>query len=385
MQDWESYFFQPKPLEKIINNALVVVDTNVLLSAYQWREVTVNEVLNILKKLNNENRLRIPEQVIKEFAKRRPTEIIQRINEIDNIISQLQKPKPLNQRVPMLEGLEVYKNVINLQERYVENLNEYKKGLLEIKQRLKELFNNDPILDNIKEIFTNAKYIPENFSDEKELTKIAKERFSEKKPPGYKDGKKEENSEGDYIVWAHILSLSSDVIFISAEKKIDWAYTDKHNNVVNVRRELVEEFSRETDGKTFCFINPKDFIKLINPNISNEVIEDLGLKLDFDSYYENLMSRHSHNIHNQVNKILNYYDPFGIADIAHNEYEMEAKLLMDLFPQITTESEMIIGVRNIFIDQFFEGEQTSLEVMTPIGKKLYELKLEIDEFNSNRD
>ncbi|TKJ07180.1 hypothetical protein FC695_04285, partial [Bacillus cereus] len=135
MQDWESYFFQPKPLEKIINNALVVVDTNVLLSAYQWREVTVNEVLNILKKLNNENRLRIPEQVIKEFAKRRPTEIIQRINEIDNIVSQLQKPKPLNQRVPMLEGLEVYKNVINLQEKYVENLNEYKKGLLEIKQR----------------------------------------------------------------------------------------------------------------------------------------------------------------------------------------------------------------------------------------------------------
>ncbi|MGG0293210.1 PIN domain-containing protein [Bacillus pacificus] len=384
MEYWESYFFQPKPLENIINDALVVVDTNVLLAAYQWREVTVNEVLNILKRLNDEDRLRIPEQVIMEFAKRRPTEIIQRINEIDNIISQLQKPKPLNQRVPMLEGLEVYKKVIDLQEHYVKNLNDYKEGLIEIKQRLKGLFNNDPILDSIKEIVKNARYTPENIGDEKELAKIAKERFANKKPPGYKDGKKEENSEGDYIVWAHILSLSSDVIFISAEKKIDWAYTDKHNNVVNVRRELVEEFSRETNGKTFCFINPKDFIKLINPNISDEVIEDLELKLDFDSYYDNLKSRHHHNIFKQVNIILNKFDPMGIAMPGYNEYDIQAKLIMDLFPRVNTESDMILEVRNIFIELFFEGPETSLERMTPIGKELYELKLNIDQYISER-
>lgn len=157
MENWEGYFFQPKPIEDILKEAIVVIDTNVLLAAYQWREVTVNEVLSILKKLNGEKRLRIPEHVIKEFARRRPTEIIQRINEIDYVISQLQKPKPLNQRVPMLEGLEVYGKVIDLQEQYVINMNDYKEGLIEIKQKLKGLFTDDPILESIKEIFKNAR------------------------------------------------------------------------------------------------------------------------------------------------------------------------------------------------------------------------------------
>lgn len=71
----------------------IVIDTNVLLAAYQWREVTVNKVLTTLQRLKGEDRLRIPLQVIKEFSKNRTKEIKQRMNDIDQVISKLQRDK----------------------------------------------------------------------------------------------------------------------------------------------------------------------------------------------------------------------------------------------------------------------------------------------------
>ncbi|RBN36134.1 hypothetical protein DMN50_37060, partial [Priestia megaterium] len=67
-----------------------------------------NEVIDVMKILNEESRLKIPLQVIKEFARNRPKEIVKRMNELEEAISKLQKPNALTQRVPMLEGLEIY-------------------------------------------------------------------------------------------------------------------------------------------------------------------------------------------------------------------------------------------------------------------------------------
>lgn len=45
MKDWKRYLYQPKPASELLKDATIVIDTNVLLAAYQWREVTVNKVL----------------------------------------------------------------------------------------------------------------------------------------------------------------------------------------------------------------------------------------------------------------------------------------------------------------------------------------------------
>lgn len=37
MDKWKSFFHQPKLIEEILENALIVVGTNVLISAYQMR------------------------------------------------------------------------------------------------------------------------------------------------------------------------------------------------------------------------------------------------------------------------------------------------------------------------------------------------------------
>jgi len=68
----EKYFHKPKSIEMIINTATIIVDTNVLLSAYQWKETSFKEVLDVLLKAAHNDRLKIPKHVLDEFIDQRP-------------------------------------------------------------------------------------------------------------------------------------------------------------------------------------------------------------------------------------------------------------------------------------------------------------------------
>lgn len=68
-QSYSSLFIDVKTLEEIKSTATIVIDTNVLLMGYQKKNVTFESVLTVLKQLSDEERLKIPAHVIKEFAK----------------------------------------------------------------------------------------------------------------------------------------------------------------------------------------------------------------------------------------------------------------------------------------------------------------------------
>lgn len=277
MENWKQYFHQPKKIEDLIENAFIVVDTNVLLSAYQWRNVTVEEVLNTLEDLSNKGRLKIPFQVVKEFSKNRPNILKERLNEIESTINSLQKQKTLNERVPMLEGQEVFKKTDELVNEFNSTLKEYKNALIEVRDKVRDLFLYDPYLERLSKIIEKSFYLPEDLETNDKLKEIAVERFKEKKPPGYKDSDKEDNSEGDFIIWHTLKKLKEDVIFISNDKKKDWVYKDKHEESISARRELIEEFYVETNGKDFIHLSPKEFISKYNPNVSSDIKEDLSI------------------------------------------------------------------------------------------------------------
>lgn len=74
-QSYSSLFIDVKTLEEIKSTATIVIDTNVLLMGYQKKNVTFESVLTVLKQLSDEERLKIPAHVIKEFAKNRPGKI----------------------------------------------------------------------------------------------------------------------------------------------------------------------------------------------------------------------------------------------------------------------------------------------------------------------
>lgn len=115
-----------KKLNDIFNEALIVVDTNVLLMAYQWRDTTFKKVFEILEELSKEGRLIISAQVLKEFANKRPQTIRDLSNDIHSkILSKLERGKAdhhdLDKVIPSLEFihnkdklLECEKNIMSL-------------------------------------------------------------------------------------------------------------------------------------------------------------------------------------------------------------------------------------------------------------------------------
>lgn len=82
-------------------------------------------------------------------------------------------------------------------------------------------------------------------------------------PPGYKDASKEIGAAGDLIIWQTILEIGrtrkSHLVFVSGEEKADWWYRASEG-VLYPRFELVDEYRRASDGKTFHIVRLADVL-----------------------------------------------------------------------------------------------------------------------------
>lgn len=287
---YSNLFIDVKTLEQIKKNATVVIDTNVLLMGYQWKNITFESVLKVLKQLSYEDRLKIPAHVIKEFAQNRPSKITEMSRQIHTVMSNLEKGssvgKPLKEVIPALSIVErEHSDIIILEEKYnecIRNLNiarkEYIDGLKQLKQTLNNYFDHDLILSSYREIIEKSYFTPQGLMDEIKLKEEWKRRTDNNIPPGYMDKNKKENQYGDLIVWDYICQIFNDVIFVTADIKGDWVYT-ANDNAMGARRELVEEFySREQGiGHTFKILTPLQFITLFsNEDVEQEIKEDLN-------------------------------------------------------------------------------------------------------------
>lgn len=284
---FHNLFIRVRKLNDIFNDAIVVVDTNVLLMAYQWRDTTFETVYEILDELAKQERLKIPTQVIKEFANKRPQTIRDLSNDLhDKILSKLEKGKSdhhnLNKVIPGLEFFEDKEELINSEKKYNDAIQalkdaqkEYKESLNNHLNKIKEYIDNDPIVFRLESILKSS-ILDDIECNEEDLKKDAEVRKEKNIPPGYKD----KGHLGDLKIWKEILSISNrDVIFITKDNKNDWVYKDNRENIIGARRELVEEFYA-LHNKTFKIISPLDFIKKYSTiqglDVPEEVQEDIG-------------------------------------------------------------------------------------------------------------
>lgn len=384
MGNWKQYFHQPKEIEELIQNAVVVVDTNVLLSAYQWRNVTVEEVLKTLEKLSEEDRLKIPYQVVKEFSKNRPKVIKDRLNEIETTINSIQKQKALNERVPMLEGHEVFEKADELLNKFNSTANEYKNALKEVRDKIRELFTYDPYLNRLSKIIERSFYIPEDMESDDKLKELASERFKQKKPPGYKDNEKEENSEGDFIIWHTIKKIKRDVIFISNDKKADWVYRDKHEESISARRELIEEFYVETDGKDFIHLSPKEFISHYNPNVSKVIEEDLNADKSLRINHKLLNIKLGGEISSSytkryfINKATSFLKKYNISD-SEDVYYNICRLIFEACYMSNRKEDKIRNILNGFLSEIDLNNLEKSYIFHTIKILLEEIENNIEE------
>ncbi|MED2785648.1 PIN-like domain-containing protein [Bacillus thuringiensis] len=289
--DLERLFIKTKSLEEMIQGATVIVDTNVLLSAYQTKSVTFETILNILQELVAKNRLKIPSNVIREFNENRPNRIKEITNELQQFINTVDKikntqpPKKLNKILPAIDVLEDThtEKVVELQQEFNKQLDVlkekgdiFKEELNSLVLKLSDYMDNDPILLKYESIIRESYFEPETMLTQKELEDEGKKRFTENIPPGFRDKTKSINKYGDLILWLQMCELKEDIVFITFDNKEDWVYKDNKNNVLGARRELVQEYYEKSGGKTVKILHPGKFVELYQGQVEPEVKEDLN-------------------------------------------------------------------------------------------------------------
>lgn len=244
----EYYELPEERLKEIWDNSLIVLDTNVLLNLYRYKEEARNEFINALKLY--EGRLWIPYQVGLEFHRRR--ENIMRKNAeayetLGNSISvQLVKAVDIlsNEyaRHPYIDMKDIRKKV----ERCATSI---RKSLEAQGEKHPDYFEKDDILDAVSNLFDGC--VGNDFTED-ELEALYKEgerRYANQVPPGYCDEKNKKDKAkrslyGDLVVWKQVIAYAKEkeqcVIFITDDHKSDW--WDKVEGKHSPRKELIREF-----------------------------------------------------------------------------------------------------------------------------------------------
>lgn len=370
----DKYFVTEKKLDDLINqgDTYIVFDTNVLLAAYQWRNATKEQIEKIINKFYNENKLKYSMQVIKEFSKNRVFLIRERINDVANGMDMLTNVTPLEKLIPILNGKEIYMKTQEIQKDYIRYINLYRDQLKIIKDELKKLVSDDSFFNLIYNT-AQGNIIKNYTNDELEELKIeGRRRFENKIPPGFKDKNKTNGNEyGDYILWKELMSLKSNVIFVSNDEKADWCLKSDDGEILTTNLELLKEFFEETGGKNFIHIPIIKLAQLLNQNINQDVLADLSesaledtiivpaREMGFNTVFLGQNQWYDIRISQSRMRNLKYIAVYQVAPVSAITYYAKIKEIVD--------SDNVHGYKKIII----EGEPIKLEKPIRLGDNTF--------------
>jgi predicted nucleic acid-binding protein len=287
---FEYHIRDERNFSKLLNDALIILDTNSILNLYRYNNENREKFFEILESV--EDRLVMPYQVAYEFYENREkiiqskasfkkniTEFLNtQLSKISNNIRESNSNDNYNSSVSLLK----YEDP--LRKELVQKFDLFNKDIIKVIEDYESdisseyIFTNDKILDDVNKLYNER--ISKAFSIE-ELEKIyveGKDRYEKKTPPGYKDcNKPEPKRYGDLVIWKEMIKISKDknksVLFISDDRKEDWCYKFEGKDLGS-RRELIREFYDETN-KVFYSLTTSDFIKKISDLNSIVEIESL--------------------------------------------------------------------------------------------------------------
>lgn len=358
MKGFEAFYKSNEGLKEIWERSIFVFDANVLLNLYRYTEDTANDLLNILK--NMDDQIWLPHQAAMEYHFNRETVILSQIESYNEIKSVFSKhagifKNELNAKLSTYKKKHPKVNVEELLEMINKTLNEINE-IIEEKQEVhpKDLLREDPYLKDITDVFGSN--VGECLYDQLKLNSIHKEgesRYSHQIPPGYKDleGKKGQvrywdgllykGEFGDLIVWNQIIDKANQekksIIFVTDDDKEDWWKIVK-GKTLGPRIELINEFNNKTNQdfymyKTYRFM---EIAKELKDNIvsSESIKEAKDLKYGGSGRFlelaeEHLKKRYPDYSQNNMNifKILNEtYD----SKIRNTLYIVEAIALAEM-------------------------------------------------------
>lgn len=240
--------------------AIVVLDTNVLLMPFALGNQSVEEIKKVYEHLIAQNRLFIPERVSREFAKNRTTKL-------SEIYASIQSKKTGKTKqdfnYPILADLAERQAVDAELEKLKESEKQYFKAIDALLHKIKNWEWSDPVSEIYSSLFTANVFCTHTVSDE-ELIQQLDLRFKIKQPPGYKDERKDDGGIGDLAIWLSVLELGKNnkhVIFVSEEGKPDW-WQNSGGSEFLLRYELVDEFRRSSNGMTIHIVKLSKLLEL---------------------------------------------------------------------------------------------------------------------------
>lgn len=257
-----------KSASEIISDAIIVLDTNVLLVPFDTNEKNVKDIKSIYLKYKNEGRLYIPARVAREFANNRANKIGDVFLQIRQLKDNLNSGYFKINQYPILENNKDYKKIIEIFSSIQKEIKESRKRLDNVENHIKSWTWNDSISIAYKEIFT-PEVIIEVQKPHKELEEELAFRIEYKVAPGFKDSKKIDDGIGDFEIWQTLLEIAKnqgkDIIFVTNDQKNDWFY--KQDKIgLYPKYELFDEFRRYTGGKSIAIIDFVRFLELSNMN-----------------------------------------------------------------------------------------------------------------------
>lgn len=295
--------YSDEEYKRIWKEAIIVLDTNILLNLYRYSDDARETITDILKQIRN--RLWIPYQVGEEFYKNKEKVMNETFQEYDklskNILANLNKAKDeVNKKKDnRLKSKEKINDILD------NNIKEIEKLLKEEQDEKKTVASEDKIEKFILDIFNKNIGVPFETNEYQKIREEGNRRKNNTIPPGYKDKDKEEN--GDYYIFYSMMQKakieSKDIIFVTDDEKEDWF--NKYNGENHGGRcELLDEFYHET-GQLLLMYTTDGFVQAYNKNISKKSINKSIIK-EIKSYRNNINHNTKENI--SLKKVLNEYE-----------------------------------------------------------------------------
>lgn len=286
--------------ERLWKEAVIVLDTNVLLNLYRLPTTARDELFGVLELLKE--RLWIPHQVALEFQRRRLTVIASERKVTEDALSAASEF--VDDIKSKVDDLQIDKRGLGIESQPL--LSGLEEANAKLMDAIKAIHNSqldisatDPVRDRLDDLLNGR--VGTGPSSQVELDTLVaggEERYKENIPPGFADSGKEKNPNeatfifdqikyqrkfGDLILWRQVIQHVKDtdtrvVLLITADRKEDWWWREQ-GKTVGPHPELVREIHRDGGVELFWMYSSVQFVEHANKystaSVSTESVAEI--------------------------------------------------------------------------------------------------------------
>ncbi|MFC9555592.1 PIN domain-containing protein [Rhodococcus sp. NPDC056960] len=266
-------------IAEFATEAIVVVDTNVLLDLYRVSADQREQICGALELIGD--RLWLPYQVALEFHSNRldvvAAELAKYQKAAQGFTESLRKGNGIDDfRDPEIKE-SIQKALLSAEKKF---LRDFAKLRAEHVIDWEVARSDDPVLNRLDSVYSNPKQIadkPDSGDTEKRKAEALR-RFKAVPPvpPGYEDFGKKDDPTGDYLIWAemieHAKKAKRPLLFVTRDTKPDWFLRIAKQHTIGPRPELRAEFLKCAEQR-YHQTTLKSFLWLANKHLNAKVSE----------------------------------------------------------------------------------------------------------------